>query len=269
MNTDIILYFIAYFILYSFAGWLLESVSKSVMEKKLVNSGFLTGPLCPIYGFGAVIMMLCLSFLKDKPILLFFAAFFILSIWEYIVGVVLEKLFKTKYWDYSHLKFNIQGRVCLKNSIYWGLLGVAFICFVQPFVESYMVQVPKDILLYVDITAMIIFVIDIVISVTTMSSFNTAINKINELGDNIKEKIAELKSTRGKHKDDDVKLQRKNTIKVIRQLRFKQAKLKLKMYKQANRLKKAFPSMKSETISNFLNQKFDLKKLKDNLKNKE
>ena len=102
MNSDTILYFIAYFILYSFAGWLLESVSKSVIEKKFVNSGFLTGPLCPIYGCGAVIMMLCLSFLKDKPILLFFAAFFILSIWEYIVGVILEKLFKTKYWDYSH-----------------------------------------------------------------------------------------------------------------------------------------------------------------------
>jgi hypothetical protein len=59
-------------------------------------------------------MMLCLSFLKDKPILLFFAAFFILSVWEYIVGVILEKLFKTKYWDYSHLKFNIQGRVFKK-----------------------------------------------------------------------------------------------------------------------------------------------------------
>ena len=77
MSFETVLYFIAFFILYSFAGWLLESVSKSVIEKKFVNSGFLTGPLCPIYGFGAVIMMLCLSFLKDKPVLLFFAAFFI------------------------------------------------------------------------------------------------------------------------------------------------------------------------------------------------
>ena len=182
----------------------------------------------------------------------------------------MEKIFKTKYWDYSHLKFNIQGRVCLKNSIYWGILGVGFICFLQPFVEGYMVQVPKDILLYIDITAIVIFIIDIIISVSTMSSFETAVNKINELGDNIREKITELKNTRGKgkHKDSDVKLQRRNTIKVIRQLRFKQAKLKLKMYKQANRLKNAFPSMKSEVISNFLNQKFDLKKLKNNLKNK-
>ena len=269
MSFETVLYFIAFFILYSFAGWLLESVSKSVIEKKFVNSGFLTGPLCPIYGFGAVIMMLCLSFLKDKPVLLFFAAFFILSIWEYIVGVILEKLFKTKYWDYSHLKFNIHGRVCLKNSIYWGILGVGFICLVHPFVEGYINQVPKDILLYIDITAIAIFIIDIIISVSAMSSFETAVNKINELGDNIKEKINELKSTRGKHKEAGVKEQRRNTIKVIRQLRYRQAKLKYRMYKQANRLKSAFPSMKSEIISKFLNEKIDIKKIKEKIKNKE
>ena len=269
MNGDTILNFIAYFILYSFGGWLLESVSKSIFEKKLVNSGFLTGPLCPIYGAGAWIMLLCLSGLKDYPVLLFIAAFFILSIWEYVVGVILEKLFKTKYWDYSHLKFNIQGRVCLKNSIYWGLLGVGFICFLNPFVEGYMNQVPRDILLYVDIAAMIVLAVDIVVSVSAMSSFEKALNKINDLGENIKEKITELKSTRGKdnHKED-TKLQRKNTIKVIRQLKIKQAKLKLKMYRQANRLKKAFPSMKSESISKFMSEKIDIKKLKERIKNK-
>ena len=270
MSSDTILYFIAYFILYSFLGWVLESVTKSIFEKKLVNSGFLTGPLCPIYGCGAIIMILCLSFLKDKPVLLFFAAFFILSAWEYVVGLILEKLFKTKYWDYSHLKFNIQGRVCLKNSIYWGILGVIFICFIQPFVEGRIVLISKDILLYVDITAMIVLLIDVIVSVSTMSSFEKAVNKINELGENIKEKITELKSTRGKNKDNNLKIQRKNTIKVIRQLKYRQAKLKLKMYRQASRLKRAFPSMKSDTITNFLNQKFDIKKLKkDSTKNKE
>ena len=144
-----------------------------------------------------------------------------------------------------------------------------FICLIQPFVESYIIRVPKDILLYIDITAIIVFVIDIIISVSAMSSFEKAVGKINELGENIKEKINELKSTRGKHKEAGIKEQRANTIKVIRQLKFQQAKLKYKMYKQANRLKKAFPSMKSEIISKFLNEKIDIKKIKERIRNKE
>ena len=145
---ETILYFLTYFIIYSFAGWVLESVSKSIAQKKLVNSGFLNGPICPIYGFGALIMLLSLNALKEKPLILFIAAFIMLSAWEYIVGVLLEKIFKTKYWDYSHLKFNFQGRICLKNSIYWGILGVVFICYIHPFIESYIKTIPIDLLLF-------------------------------------------------------------------------------------------------------------------------
>ena len=67
---ETILYFLTYFIIYSFAGWVLESVSKSIAQKKLVNSGFLNGPICPIYGFGALIMLLSLNALKEKPLIL-------------------------------------------------------------------------------------------------------------------------------------------------------------------------------------------------------
>ena len=78
MNIEAILYFITYLILYSFAGWVLESVSKTIEQKKFVNSGFLHGPFCPIYGFGAIIMLLCLNGLKERQIVLFIIAFFIL-----------------------------------------------------------------------------------------------------------------------------------------------------------------------------------------------
>lgn len=126
-NQIEIIKLIAYFILYSFCGWVMESVLKTYLQKKPVNSGFLYGPFCPIYGFGAIIMFLFLEGLKDKPVLLFIVAFFVLSIWEYIVGWLLEKIFKAKYWDYSENKFNIKGRVCLMNSLFWGFLGVVFI----------------------------------------------------------------------------------------------------------------------------------------------
>ena len=113
---------LTYFIIYSFAGWVMESIFRSICEKKFINTGFLKGPFCPIYGIGAIIIYVFLSGFKDNIFLLFLMGFIVLSIWEYIVGVLLEKVFNTKYWDYSDHKFNFQGRVCLTNSIYWGFL---------------------------------------------------------------------------------------------------------------------------------------------------
>lgn len=264
MSKETLLYFVLYFVLYSFAGWLLESVSKSIMQRKFVNSGFLIGPICPIYGLGAIIMILCLNPLKEMPVLLFIAAFFILSLWEYVVGIILEKLFKTKYWDYSHLKFNFQGRVCLKNSIYWGILGVLFICFVNPFVESYVINIPMNILIYADIAIIAILVVDIIVSIKDTINFETAINKINDLSDVIKEKLEEINIKYKKNTEEKTRME-----KAIKNLKRKQTKLKIKLYRQAIRLRKAFPSMKSEIMNKFLSQKIDLKNLKDSIKNKE
>ena len=124
---------ILYFILYSFLGWCLESVYKTIIFKKPTNSGFLYGPFCPMYGIGAVIMLYA-SRLSNNIFITFILAIIIFTIWEYLVAVILEKLFKTKYWDYSNIKFNFQGRICLKNSIYWGLLGVLLVFVIQPFI---------------------------------------------------------------------------------------------------------------------------------------
>lgn len=271
MDTDVILYYITYLILYSFAGWVLESVSKTIDQRKFVNSGFLNGPFCPIYGFGALIMLLCLSFLKEKPGLLFLAAFFLLSIWEYIVGVFLEKVFQTKYWDYSHLKFNFQGRICLKNSIFWGVLGVLFICYLHPFIEEYITMLPSDLLCYIDVIIGIAIIVDLVFSVMAIINFESAIQKANELGDSIKEKVKELKELNDKNKAK-VEAIEKNSIEniemMIQELKRRQTRLKIRIYRQANRLKKAFPSMKSEVITTFLNEKMDFKNLKKNSKKK-
>ena len=117
MTKEVVTYMLTYIMIYSFGGWLLESISKTFWEKQWVNSGFLNGPICPIYGLGAVLMITVLTPLKENILLLFLAAFALLSVWEYLVGIFLEKVFKTKYWDYSHLKFNFQGRICLKNSL--------------------------------------------------------------------------------------------------------------------------------------------------------
>ena len=213
-------------------------------------------------------MLLTLNFLKEKPALVFIAAFFILSIWEYIVGVLLEKIFKTKYWDYSHLKFNINGRVCLKNSIYWGLLGVAFICYIHPITEGYILQIPSDLLNYIVIILGIAILIDLFVSVKVVVNFETMVRKINDLGESIKDKIKELKELTSKNKTKVINIEKENVEKVIQELKTKQSRLKTKIYKQANRLKKAFPSMQSEMISNFLSQKIEITKRKEKIKKK-
>lgn len=271
MHTENIIYLITYFIIYSFAGWVLESVSKTIAQKKFVNSGFLHGIFCPIYGFGALIMLLCLEGLKERPVLLFITAFFLLSLWEYAVGVFLEKVFKTKYWDYSHLKFNFQGRVCLKNSIYWGILGVAFICFFHPWIEGGIQKIPMNILFFSNIIIGIAMLVDLIVSSIAVIKLESAIHTINELNNSIKEKIEELKGIKTKAKQKSEATQKtaiENMENLIKELKMAQAKLKIRVYRHANRLKKAFPSMKSESIAKFLSQKIDLKKLKENSKKK-
>lgn len=258
MDTEYIVYLLTYFILYSFLGWVLESVSKTIAQRKLVNSGFLNGSICPIYGCGAVIMILALGFLKNNILLLFIVSFFVLSIWEYIVGVLLEKIFKTKYWDYSENKFNIKGRVCLKNSIFWGVLGVIFIEYIHPLIESKIVLMSLNILIYANIILYIALIVDTIVSSIKTAKLEKAMLKIEEIEKSIKEKIEELKEqSKNKSSKNLSDLER-----IIRELKISQTKLKITLYKRARRLKSAFPSMKSESITNLLNQKIDLEALK-------
>ena len=250
---EMLLNLIIYFFIYSFLGWVLESVYKSFLEKKLVNSGFLFGPICPIYGFGAIIMYLFLEDVSSKPVIAFCLGFVILSIWEYIVGMVLEKIFHTKYWDYSKDKFNLQGRVCLKNSIFWGILGVVFIDVIHPFVIELLNQVSSDLIMYIDITFLLILFIDIIVSVKNTISIADKLKRVEELNRRIKEKAEEIKEKGKNFEIKNVSLQD-----ALDELKEKKDMITEKSYKSINRLKKAFPTLKSEQITNFLNERKEI-----------
>ena len=140
---------LTYFIIYSFLGWIMESVVRSIAEKKIINTGFLKGPICPIYGIGAVILIIFLESLKDTPVALFVVSMIVFTIWEYLVGVLLEKLFNTKYWDYSDQKYNYKGRICLTNSICWGFLGIMFVKYIHPFTQKCLSYINEELLSYV------------------------------------------------------------------------------------------------------------------------
>ena len=250
---------IFYFIVYSFLGWCLESVYKTIILKRPTNSGFLYGPFCPMYGIGAV-LMLELGKLSNNVIIIFLLSFILFSLWEYIVAVILEKLFKTKYWDYSKSKFNIQGRVCLKNSIYWGILGIVLIFIVQPLVQKATNLIPKEILIYVEIILSLAILVDGIITIFRIMFIDKKIRQVFEIGETIKEKVLEIK------KQSLEENYKENLQKLIKELKLKQAILKIKLYKRIIKFRKSFPDMTSENITKFMKQKIELKDLTEKIK---
>ena len=126
------LYFIL-FLIYSFLGWLMEVINSLIKEKKFVNRGFLLGPYCPIYGYSSIIMIFYLDKYKEDILTVFLLAVVVCSIVEYLVSLIMEKLFNARWWDYSNRKFNINGRVCLTNAFLFGLLGVLLVYVINPF----------------------------------------------------------------------------------------------------------------------------------------
>lgn len=238
-----------YFIIYSFFGWVMESVIKTWIQKKPVNSGFLYGPFCPIYGFGAIIMFLFLQGFKERPLLLFIIAFFVLSLWEYIVGWALEKIFHTKYWDYTENKFNIKGRVCLMNSLFWGFLGVIFIRYMHPYIMERVDVINETELIILTIILTVIMTIDAIVSAIKVNDISISLEKLKEITETIKVKIEEL---------DKKQINKESIQQAIEDLKYKQTKLKRMLLRRTNRLKKAFPTMKSdaiEKINEFLKEK--------------
>lgn len=240
----------------------MESIFRSVCEKKIINSGFLYGPFCPIYGFGAIIMILFLDIFKSNLIVLFIMSVLILSLWEYIVGWLLEKIFKTKYWDYSEHKFNIKGRVCLTNSIAWGVIGIIFTKYLNAFVFNWIFKIPTNINIIILVVASVYLLIDTIISVINMGTLKNNIEKLSEIGKNLKEKIEELKQTTGNIAMKQIK--KSDIEKKIEELKVQQQKLKEKLIRRTTRIKEAFPTMKPNFITEFLNQR----KIEDKRRNK-
>ena len=129
------------FLIYSAVGWLCESVYCSVPARKFINRGFLNGPLCPIYGVGALLADALLTPVAWSLPLLFLGGAIVTSVLEYFTGWLLETLFHAKWWDYSNKKWNLHGRVCLRNSILFGLMCVILLRVLHPLLLGLVLRV--------------------------------------------------------------------------------------------------------------------------------
>ncbi len=163
---------IYFFAFYSFAGWCVEVLYYFKNEHKFVNRGFLYGPFCPIYGFGAVSLVVFLDAYKNNIFILFFLAVIFTSVLEYFTGFILEKSFKTKWWDYTDDPFNIHGRVCLLYSLMWGVGEVIIIRIIHPIVNNVVMNIPSllgDILLSIIV---IYFIFDFCFTLASLMQFD-------------------------------------------------------------------------------------------------
>jgi uncharacterized membrane protein len=135
-----------FFFFYSFFGWCFESTYVSLHEKRFVNRGFIRGPFLPLYGTGALMMLIVSMPFRDNLILTYVAGCVGATVLEYITGVLMETLFKVRYWDYSHKKFNFQGQICLESSLAWGLLTILMTRIIHKPIEAFALWLPSSVL---------------------------------------------------------------------------------------------------------------------------
>lgn len=179
--------YILWIILYSFIGWIYETILCSCEEKRFVNRGFLYGPYCPIYGFGAILDIIILSSIKNI-VILFFAGVIVTCSLEYFVSWLLEYLFHARWWDYSDMKFNIKGRVCLLGALVFGFFSVLLIKIIHPFFLGIIDKIPDIYLIDISLMLLTILILDIILTIIKLSEFN---NKLKELQKYVENKILE------------------------------------------------------------------------------
>lgn len=179
MITTLEHYFL-WFLFYSFVGWMYESILVSCQQHRLVNRGFLNGPLCPIYGTGAILAVAILGNVHN-PIIIFLISMVGATILEYTTSWVMEQLFHARWWDYSNFRFNLQGRVCLLGALIFGLGGVGVVLGSQPYVERVTDMIPLPMLHTLVTVLALITIIDLAVTVTGMLEFEQVLDSVAQV----------------------------------------------------------------------------------------
>lgn len=170
--------YVLLFFIYSFFGWCLEVGCKLVSDKKFINRGFLIGPYCPIYGCGAIIMTILLQKYVNDPVTLFIMIVLICSILEYVTSYILEKIFQTRWWDYTKYQFNINGRICLETMIPFGIFGLFLMYISNPFLIHFINLLPLSILYIISFLIIFILLVDTFVSFRITSSLKIISSEI-------------------------------------------------------------------------------------------
>lgn len=172
-----------FFYMYCFLGWCFESAWVSFKSKKLVNRGFMRGPFLPLYGSGAIMMLVVSMPFRDNVVLTYFAGVAGATVLEYVTGVTMEALFKVRYWDYSNQPFNFQGHICLTSSIAWGFLTILMTRVIHQPIEQFVMTIPDRALGYATAVVTIYIVIDFTLSFKAALDLRDILVRVQKLRD--------------------------------------------------------------------------------------
>ena len=182
MNVYTLSQWLLFFFLYSFFGWIWESCYVSLREHRWVNRGFMHGPMLPLYGSGAVSVLIITLPVRDNLPLVFIMGMIGATLLEFFTGMIMESLFHVRYWDYSHLKFNIKGYICPVASLCWGVFSIMMVKVVHIPIEEVILKIPMT------IADGLAFVLTVVAAVDFTQSFNEAMD--------MKKMLAQLDETK-------------------------------------------------------------------------
>lgn len=181
-----------WFLLYSWFGWVYESILVSVQERRPVNRGFLNGPLCPIYGTGAVLGILVLGHVRN-PVVLFVLSAVGACLLEYVTSWAMEALFHARWWDYSHFRFNLNGRICLLGAVVFGIGGVVIVYGVQPYVADATAMIPLSVMHRLSIVLFVLTALDTAVTVAGVVDFAERLDQLSAMlskyGDAVRERV--------------------------------------------------------------------------------
>lgn len=241
-----------YFFIYSVLGWIVETLYCRSKYGKWTNRGFLFGPYCPIYGFGALIVIYSLGFFISSPIQVFILAMIATAILEYLTSFILEKIFNAKWWDYSNMKFNINGRICLLNTLEFGILSLIIIYGIHPLISTFILRLPQELIQLISTSLLIIISID---------TCSTVISLLN-----LKEKLSILYDLAEKLKKQNHLQYKLSDFYLYKELSEFRKNLITKRNIQIERILDAFPNFEFKEFKKQLNEfKLDLHKFKEEL----
>ena len=264
---------LAYFLIYSCIGWCLEVIYAAATTGQLVNRGFLNGPVCPIYGFGMIIVLFTLSPLADNLLLLYLGGVILPSVLELVGGWALYKLYHTRWWDYSDFPFNIGGYICLEFSLIWGLAIVMVVKVFQKYVENQVSHTPATWEWVVIAILYAVYLADFIVTVAVIRGLNKKLTRLDKVSSDLRivsdklsdtlatttidtaQKVGERKVQAALAKAELLETTAAQKEKTVEMLRMKKAELQAQFDELSSsitnhtvfgqgRLLKAFPEMK-------------------------
>ena len=174
-----------FFFIYCFLGWVWESCYVSIKKREWINRGFLHGPMLPIYGSGAIIVLLCTIGVRDQIVLTFLFGMIGATILEYVTGACMERLFRVRYWDYSHMPLNLKGYICLPVSLGWGVFSVLLVRVIHVPIENLVLQIPERIAEVVSVVCSSAFAVDFTLSFSEAMDLRDMLIRLSDSNEKI------------------------------------------------------------------------------------